>query len=266
MISSIGNPQIKRIRRLQKKKYRLREKQFFIEGLRVVLSALESGADIDALFYSSELLTSDLAEDIIRQQKSTGTLCLEVTSKVFKSISTRQHPIGLGAIVNNVWTDIESLTVGRTDIFVALFNVSDPGNLGAIFRSIDAAGASGLLLIGSSVDPYHPTAVKASMGTLFSVPHSQVVDLATLKNWINKNQLQTIATSAHAQLSYRDVDYRFPNVLLLGSEREGLPAETIEAADLRVSIPMHGVASSLNLATAATVLLYELSDSPGRPL
>ncbi len=227
----------------------------------MVLSAIESGAIIDTIFYSTELLTSKLAEQFISGQKQAGIRCLEVTPQVFKSISARERPVGLGAIVNNVWTDVETLTVGPDDVYVALISVSEPGNLGAIIRSIDAAGASGLLMVGPSVDPYHPTAVKASMGTLFSVPHCQLSDLRTLLHWIEENRLQSIATSAHAKLTYRDANYQFPNVLLLGNEKGGLTAEAIETADLSVSIPMHGVASSLNLATAATVLLYELSFS-----
>ena len=261
MISSTSNPRIKRIKRLRQKKYRFRERVFFIEGLRGVLSAIESEANVDTIFYSPKLLTSELAKQVISGQRQKGVHCLELTSAVFKSISTRERPVGLGAIVNNLWTDVETLSVSSDDVYVALVSVSEPGNLGTIIRSIDAAGASGLLIVDPSVDPYHPTAVKASMGTLFSVPHCQLGDVGKLQQWISENGLHTIATSARAKLSYRDVTYRFPNVLLLGNEKGGLTEAVIGAADLSVSIPMHGTASSLNLASAATVLLYELSNA-----
>ncbi len=227
----------------------------------MVLSAIESSANIETIFYSPELLTSKYAKQAVSGQKQAGIRCLVLTAEVFKSISTRERPVGLSAIVSNLWTDLETLTIGSDNVFVALVNVSEPGNLGTIIRSIDAAGASGLFVVGSSVDPYHPTAVKASMGTLFSVPHCQVDDLGTLQQWIDENQLHSIATSAHAKLTYHEANYRFPSVLLLGNEKGGLTAEVVETADLSVSIPMHGAASSLNLATAATVLLYELSHS-----
>jgi len=261
MISSTSNPQVKRIKRLRQKKYRVREHVFFIEGLRGVLSAVESRSKIDTIVYSSELLTSELALQVISEQKQDGIHCLEMSPAVFKSISTRERPVGLGAIVNDLWTDIKTLKISSDDVFVALINVSEPGNLGTIIRSIDASGASGLLIAGSSVDPYHPTAVKASMGTLFSVPHCQLPDIDELRRWIDDNQVHTIATSARARQSYRDATYQYPNVLILGNEKEGLTGDMLGTSDLSVSIPMHGSASSLNLATAATVLLYELSYS-----
>ena len=261
MISSTSNPQVKRVKRLRQKKYRVREQVFFIEGLRGVLSAAESRSNIDTIVYAPELLTSEFALRVISEQRRAGIHCLEMSAAVFKSISTRERPIGLGAIVNNLWTDVDTLDIGPGDFFVALINVSEPGNLGTIIRSIDAAGAAGLLIAGSSVDPYHPTAVKASMGTLFSVPHCQLASVTELRRWIDDNQVHTIATSARARQNYRDAIYPFPNVLILGNEKEGLADEILETADLSVSIPMQGTASSLNLATAATVLLYELSYS-----
>jgi TrmH family RNA methyltransferase len=261
MISSPSNPQVKRIKRLRQKKYRIREEAFYIEGLRGVLSAIECDTIIESIYYSSELLTSEIALQAISDQRQKGIHCLEFSSAVFKSISTRERPVGLGAIVKNLWTSTETLDVGPRDVYVALIRVSEPGNLGAIIRSIDGAGVSGLLIVEPSVDPYHPTAVKASMGTIFSVPHCRLADVGELKQWIVEKRLHTIATSAHAIDNFRDADYRYPNVLMLGNEKEGLSKELMEMADLSVAIPMHGTASSLNLATAATVLLYELAYS-----
>jgi TrmH family RNA methyltransferase len=126
---------------------------------------------------------------------------------------------------------------------------------------MDAAGAQGALLIGDTVDPFHPSAVKASMGAVFSVEIARVPSSEVLFHWSRQAGLQTIATSAKADALYSEVTYRLPALLMLGSEGDGLPRHVIETADLAVTIPMAGRASSLNLAVAAGLLLYEMRRS-----
>lgn len=263
IITSMSNPLVKRIRRLRQKKYRQKENAYFVEGLRVVLSAIEAGAEIETLVYCSERLTSDRAWQILAEQKKAGVLSVDVSAQVLESISHREHPVGLGAIVKVTWTELDELAIGAEDVNVALVEVSEPGNLGAVLRTIDATGGSGLILVGQTVDPFHPTAVKASMGTLFGLQISRADSLQMLMEWANRNGMSTIATSARGGEDYWDADYRLPALLLLGSEGEGLPAEALAKAEQMVSIPMLGSASSLNLAVAAGLLLYELR-RPGR--
>ena len=114
-------------------------------------------------------------------------------------------------------------------------------------------------LIGQGVDPYHPSAVKASMGTLFHVPISHVEEPAQLLEWAKSQGITTVATSAHAKQSYRGAPYELPTLIMLGSEGEGLPADLLEKSDLAVSIPMRGTAPSLNLAVATGLLIYEVT-------
>lgn len=258
MITSHRNPLVKRIRGLERKKQRQEEGAFFVEGIRVVLSALERGAPVELLVYAPELLTSDVAWQAIQQFEATGGATAVVSGEVFRSFSQRDNPAGLGAIVSARLHPLESLPVTPEAIFVAASDVGDPGNLGAILRTMDGVGAAGLILVGQTTDPFHPTAVKASMGTLFNVPIAQAPGMEALWEWAKRQGLFTIATSARAPRSFRDPGYRFPALLLLGSEGEGLPAGVIARADRAVSIPMHGTASSLNLAVAAGLLLYEL--------
>jgi TrmH family RNA methyltransferase len=259
MITSHSNPLVKRIKRLRRKRYRRQEGVFYAEGLRVVLAAVDANAPIETIVYSSDLLTSQRAGQMLARRQAAGTACVEVSADIFRSISGRDNPAGLGAIVCAGWTPLGELVVGEDDIFAALVDVSDPGNLGAVIRTTDAVGAAGAILAGQFVDPYHPTAVKASMGSLFHLPVAQVEDASGLLNWASARGINSVATSAHARRSFREVEYRFPLLLLLGSEGEGLPAAVIEAADQAVAIPMSGSASSLNLAVAAGILLYELS-------
>lgn len=258
LITSHQNPLAKRIRRLARKKRRQEEGAFFVEGIRVTLAALEQGAPVDLLVYAPELLTSEVAWATIHRYEAAGGAAAAVSGELFRSFSQRDNPTGLGAIVGARLRALTDLPVTADAIFVAAHDTGDPGNLGAIVRTMDGMGAAGLILVGQTTDPFHPAAVKASMGALFRVPMAQVETMAPLWAWAEEHALCTVATSARAPHSFWEADYRFPALLLLGSEGEGLPAEALARADLAIAIPMQGTASSLNLAVAAGLLLYEL--------
>lgn len=258
MITSHQNSLVKRIRRLERKKYRQEEGAFFVEGIRVVLSGLERSAPVEVLVYAPDLLTSDVAWEAIGRHEAAGGETVAVSGDVFRSFSGRDNPAGLGAVVSTRLYALDALPVSAGAILVAASDVGDPGNLGTIVRTMDGMGAAGLILVGQTTDPFHPTAVKASMGTLFNVPVAQVASMETVWAWAAQRDLFTVATSARAPHNFWEASYGFPALLLLGSEGEGLPAQMIERADLAVTIPMLGTASSLNLAVAAGLLLYEL--------
>ena len=263
MITSHRNPLVKRIRRLQQKKYRRQEEAFFVEGIRAVLMALERRAPVETVVYAPELLTSEIAWEAIARWQAAGGEATMISGDLFHTISERDNPVGLGAVVATRLHSLAALTASEGDIFVALDDISDPGNLGTIVRTLDGMGGAGLILVGQTTDPFHPTAVRASMGALFTVPVAEVGDMDEVWKWAQANSAQTIATSAHADELFWAADYRFPVLLLLGSEGEGLPPAVLERADLSVSIPMHGASSSLNLAVAAGLLLYELRRAAG---
>jgi TrmH family RNA methyltransferase len=220
-----------------------------------VLTAVERQAPIETLITCPELLTSPVAQEMLAQ-----TMLPQATlaRPVFESISERQNPMGLAAIIRSQWADLDTWSVQPNSMFVALFDASDPGNLGTILRTLDATGAAGLILVGQGVDPFHGTAVKASMGTLFTVPISHVADVDALFAWAKQHQIQTIATSARGPADIQQAPYQFPALLLLGSERGGLATAVLSQADLQIAIPMAGAASSLNVAVAAGILLYAL--------
>jgi len=259
MITSYQNSLIKKIKRLRQKKYRRQENAFFIEGLRVVLTAIEQKAPIQTILYAPDLLTSDIALQTIAAQEKEGIPRVAVSADVFAAISTRKDPTGLGAIIETTWNDLASLPVGTADLWLALVEIGDPGNLGTILRTADAFGVAGIILVGNTVDPFHPTAVKASMGTLFTLPIIQVDQIEDLLQWTAQNNLQTIATSAKARQPLRETAVNYPALLILGSEGEGLSSNVLAAADQQITIPMTGTVTSLNLAIATAILLYELS-------
>lgn len=258
LIESGANPLVKRIRALAQRKERERAGVFVVEGIQPVWQAVECGAAIETLVVAPQLLTSAPAQEMVARQRAAGVRVAAVSAAVYARIAARERPSGLAAIVRMAQRSLADLAVTPESRFVGLHEVSNPGNLGTIIRTVDATGGDGVVLIGAGTDPYHASAVKASMGTLFRVPVVQVDSLAAVQAWRRARGLALITTSARAPHDHWDVAYPAPSLLLFGNEGRGLPPEVIAAGDLAVRIPMHGAASSLNLAVAAGVLLYEI--------
>jgi len=259
-ITSRSNPKIKQLRALSQRKARQEARLFLVEGIRHVGEAVEAGAKIEAVYYAPERLKSDYARDLIARLSERGTVCYPVSLDVFESIAEKDNPQGILAVVHQRQCFLDDLGPEEFPWGVALVSPQDPGNLGTILRTIDAVGASGLILLESSLDIYHPSAVRASMGALFWYPVVQA-SFTTFSDWAAKNGYHIYGSSARAECDYRDArPYLFPRILLLGSEREGLSTDQRQVCEWIVRLPMGGHASSLNLAVAAGVLLYAMSE------
>jgi TrmH family RNA methyltransferase len=258
-ISSRSNPRIKHIRSLlQQRKMRRATGLFVVEGIRHVGEAVQSGARLEYLCYAPDLLTSEFASQLIEQQSARGLPCLSVAADVFADLAEKDNPPGILAVVQQPSLNLEQLTPSQHPWLVALVAPQDPGNIGTILRTIDAVGASGLLLLDASADPYHPSAVRASMGTLFWHPvvMAEFTDFAA---WAARQDYTIYGTSAHAARDYRQVErYRSPRILLMGSERQGLTPDQAAICHELLSLPMKGRATSLNLAVATGVMLYAM--------
>jgi TrmH family RNA methyltransferase len=267
LITSSANPRVKAIRALRLRKYREREKRFWIEGGHIVHEALATGAIVDLLVYAPELLTSDHAHTLVVQVPPSRRLA--VSSRVFHSLSSREGPQGLGAVVRMADLSLESVPLSQDLLLVVAHQVRDPGNLGTIIRTADCVAASGVVTIEPAADPYDPRAVRASMGSVFALPVVRLSDEAFLWHWGWEARamgwpLQVVAASAHGSEDYRALDYRRPTVILVGSEGPGLSESAKAQADAVVRIPLRGRASSLNVAAATAVLLYEALNQRGR--
>ena len=257
LITSFANQNVKLIRKLEQKKYRQETGLFFIEGLRTVGEAIQTGATIDALVVAPDLLVSDFGKSLLDHPAIQNVERIEVSAEIYQKLAHKEGPQGIGAIVKQNWQAIDHIQVNPEDLWVALDAVSDPGNLGTIMRTAEAVGSRGIILLGYSTDPYDPTAVKASMGAIFSLELAQS-DWDSFLIWEKKNQLTIVGTSDSAKTDYQNVEYRRPMILLMGSERHGLPEEMQSACDHVVFIPMEGRTDSLNLAVATGVMLYEI--------
>jgi RNA methyltransferase, TrmH family len=258
-LTSSSNPKIKQVRALRQRKQRAATGLFVVEGIHHVGEAVASGADVKVICYAPDLLESAFARQLIDQQSARGVPCYAVSAEVFASLAEKENPQGVLAVVRQRRATLAQLTPDNFPCGVALVAPQDPGNMGAILRTIDAVGASGLLLLDGGADPFHPSAVRASMGALFWLPVASAT-FAEFIGWAKGHGYHVYGTSAHATADYRAVEYARPAILLLGSEQNGLSAEQWGACEQVVRMPMRGRASSLNLAVAAGVMLYAMME------
>ena len=257
LITSPGNAAVKRIRRLRQRKEREEQGAFFVEGIRLVREAVELGARIETCLLAPDLLTSPFGWETVRRLEALGVPMLRVSAAVFASLSGKEGPQGIGLVVAQRWENLEDVRLGGELCWVALDRVQDPGNLGTVLRTSDAVGGAGVMLVGPGADPYDPSAVRASMGAVFSQRLVRTSP-AAFRAWKEKSLALVVGTSDAAALDYHAASYPRPCVLFMGSEREGLSAEELATCDLVVAIPMVGRSDSLNLAVATGVMLYEL--------
>ena len=251
-------PLIKRIQKLQANaRYREKAGVFVVEGLPILEVAIGQQGAIESIVFCPGLFPSRSQRAVVDAQRLRGVPCNEVSESDFRAISERNNPDGLIALCRTTWRELLQLPVRAADLFVALVGVSDPGNLGTILRTMDAVKAAGLILVGESTNPFHPRTIRASRGTIFTVPMCYCDGMDTVFGWAASNGVQTMATSARADRSFWDTQWPSPLLCIFGNEHVGLDEDVKARADLRVFIPMVGKASSLNLSVAVSVLLYE---------
>ena len=260
-ITSFQNPRVKLLRSLRQRKYRWREGCFLVEGIRAVEEALTGGAPLETLIYAPDLLVSERAAALVEQVEPARRLAL--AGDLFRSLSDRDEPQGIAAVVRIEDAPLASIPISEDLLVIVACQLRDPGNLGTIIRTADASGASGVVVVEPAVDLYDPQTVRATMGSLFALPIVRLEDETALAPWYAGLRaaglpLLVVASSAHGERVYFDLDYRRPLVILVGSERYGLPEPIRLGADVVVRLPMAGRATSLNVAAATAALVYEV--------
>ena len=248
---------LKEIRKLQQKRVRDQLGLAYIEGNRVVTQALQSGAAIQQCVFAPDLLDSPRSQQTLVDLEKRGVPVSAVSTAAFQKLAIKASA-GIAAVVQ---TRTESLTtiIPEPGVnWIALDQIANPGNLGTIMRTCDATNRHGIILLGEgTTDPYHPTAIAASMGSLFALRFA-TASFAEFVDWKMRHDLFVVAAAGEASQPYRNVTYPTNTVLLMGSQQKGLAAEQQAACDATVSIPMTGTADSLNLAVATAVILYEI--------
>lgn len=261
-ITSIQNPRVKQVIHLRDRSERDQSQLFLIEGYREILRAFDAGWSLDQLYICPDLFLGSNEPGLIDRIASRGTLVLTCSEKVFQKMSYRDRPDGLLAIAPQKHPSLDDLKQSRASsqqlpFYVVAEAIEKPGNLGTILRSSDAVGVSGLIVCDRCTDIYNPNVVRASVGTLFTVPTVEAHGEETIR-WLKEQGIAILAATPQAEREFTEVDMARPIAIAVGTEQLGLSERWMKQADIQVRIPMNGVADSLNVAMATTLLLYEV--------
>ncbi len=254
-ITSLANPLVKAARGLHVRKEREESGLFLAEGLKIVAEAFELGRTPEILFFGPAADRHPLLRRIAAAAAAAGGRVCEVTLDVLAKVSRRDNPQTVVGVFRQTYLALEAVEPTTAPCWVALETVRDPGNLGTVVRTADAAGCGGVILIGECCDPYSVEAVRATMGSVFATPLVRTTRAAFLA-WRRAWPGSVVGTLLSAERDHASAPYRAPCLILLGNEQQGLTAELAGACDLTVKIPMRGRADSLNLSVAAGVMIY----------
>ena len=257
LITSVANERIKRIRALRMRKERDKTGLTFVEGIRSVVEAVQVEAPIDVLVVCPKLLKGKTGWDAVAIARSREVEVVEVDEPVFRTLSKRDGPQGIAAVLKQRWERLQDIEPEDGSTWVALESAADAGNIGTIIRTCDATGADGVILLDNTADPFDPVAMRASTGAVFTTRLARA-SFAEIRDWSKAHGVTIVGTAGDATEDYRTADYGERTLILMGSERAGLPPQYQAACDRVVSIPMRGRADSLNLAVATALVLYEV--------
>jgi len=254
-IDSSRNPELRARARLKERRVRVKEGRFLIEGAREVSRALAAGVGLEALYLCPALL-GDAGRSVVVAAETRHVPLTELSAAAFGVLSYRENPDGVVAVAERQAKTLTDLALPERALVVVVEGLEKPGNLGALLRTADSVGAHALFATGGGTDLENPNVIRASMGSLFSRP-VLAVDAAELLGWLRREGFSLVATTPHTDTLYWDAAYTGRTAVLLGAEHEGLSQALLDAADVRVKIPMQGLADSLNVATTGALLLYE---------
>jgi TrmH family RNA methyltransferase len=251
-ITSLTNPIVKAVRALHMRKARQESGLFLVEGLKAVTEGVDVGRAPRILLHGG---TAAAGHPLLARAAAMAGETLEVSEAILAKISRRDNPQTVLGVFAQTFTDLNALDPAAAPCWVALEAVRDPGNLGTIIRTADAAGCGGVILIGDSCDPYSLEAVRATMGSIFAVPIARA-GAAEFLAWRAGWPGSVVGTLLTAPTDFRATAYRAPSLIVMGNEQAGLSPALAEACDVTVKIPMRGRADSLNLAVATGVMIY----------
>ncbi len=255
IITSASNPRLRQASALRRRRERDREGLTLVDGFEELSLALDSAVRPRTLFFCPELM-AEAAGSIVERCASAGAQTIQVSRAAFEKIAYREGPDGVLAVVPGVERAVRDLAVGADVLALVCQGVEKPGNLGAMLRTADAAGVGAVVAADPVTDWGNPNLIRASKGTVFSVPVAADSTAVTLE-WLRENEIALVATTPDTDVLHTDVDYTGPIAVAVGAEKTGLDEAMLAAATHRVRIPMRGRADSLNVATSAAIVLYE---------
>ncbi|MFX4261365.1 TrmH family RNA methyltransferase [Pelotomaculum propionicicum] len=254
---SIHNPRIKYVRRLANHRFRDKEKKFLVEGIRFVEEILDSEWPVEMVVYNKKIMENSRAKNIIATASARKAYLYEVEDGVFGELAETSTPQGIIAVAPQRWNSPEDLKIDEPALLVLVDGVQDPGNLGAIVRSADAAGAGGVVLLKGTADIYNPKALRATMGSIFHLPVIQGPAADEVIPYLSRRGIKIVAGDPRASKALFEIDFKVSCAIAVGGEAGGIGGLIKESVDELARIPMPGQAESLNVAISAGIMLYE---------
>lgn len=261
-VTSLANPTVKAVRALHMRKERQETGLFLAEGLKFITEAIELGHAPKTLLVGRDARPHPLLDRARETTLKAGGEVLVVTHDILEKISRRDNPQTVLATFAQRYTPLEDMRPESAPAWIGLEQVRDPGNLGTIIRTADAAGAGGVILIGECVDPFSVEGVRATMGSIFAVQIARC-SLPEFLEWRKRWPGSVVGARLQASEDYRAANYRAPALVLMGNEQAGLSPEAAAACDVNVKIPMRGRADSLNLSVATGIMVYAAMEAVG---
>ncbi|CCO07265.1 Uncharacterized tRNA/rRNA methyltransferase YsgA [Desulforamulus hydrothermalis Lam5 = DSM 18033] len=259
MLTSAQNPKIKYIRKLSQRAFRQKEKKFVVEGIRLVEEALHSDWRTECFVYTAQAVQSPRGAHLLAKASQRGAQLFEVTESIMADLAATETPQGVLAVL---WQPDyrlpDLLAAARPSLVVTVDGVQDPGNLGTIIRSADAAGADGVVLLKGTVDLYNPKTLRATMGSLFHLPVVTAADVKVTLDCLAAAGITLVVGDPAGGQPIFQADLTGPLALVVGNEGSGPQPAVYEYRHRKVTIPMPGQAESLNVAIATAIMLYEV--------
>ena len=252
VITSTQNPKVKSLLALEKPRERRRQQLFIIEGKKEIGLALKAGYKIGNLFYCVDILP----ETDLRSLGFEDKFLVPVTQEVFDKIAVRENSGGVIAVAEMKSHRLDEITLSKKPLVLVLESVEKPGNLGAILRTSDAAGVDAVIICDPQTDFYNPNVVRSSLGCVFTKQIASASSEETIA-WLKKNKLAIYCTYLKASKPYHEVNYTVPTAIVMGTEATGLSDNWVKNADANIIIPMQGKIDSMNVSTAAAVVVFE---------
>lgn len=256
-IQSRQNPRIKALSRLQDRSGRRKFGKFAIEGLRELSRAILAKVDIEEIYFCPEFFKSQEHSNFVNEIRGKINLC-RLSESAFEKISNRDGCDGIIGICEQWNTSLKEieLPTDKPALILVADAIEKPGNLGAILRTADAAGASAVLLSNSVTDIFNPSVIRASQGAVFSlkIVESSVDEIFA---WLKENSISSYAAALGASEYVWSCDFKKSSAIVMGCEKDGLPEDILKKCDKIVKLPMLGQADSLNVNVAATLIMFE---------
>lgn len=256
MITSKQNQTVKDLVSLRQKRERQQAGVTLVDGYEELDCALGCKVQIKHLYYCPELMNGGEQASRLKQILEDGTPATEMSRPVFEKVAYREGADGWLAVVDTIRSDLKHIKLSQNPLILICEAVEKPGNLGAILRTADAAGADAVIAVNSITDWSNPNVIRSSKGAVFAVNVADV-NQDELYAWLKDNSIQVVSSTPDTDMPYTEPDLTSGVALLVGSEKYGLTDFWLEHADAKVRIPMNGKMDSLNVATSAALLLYE---------